>query len=170
MLLVLDPYHVLQVTPDAEPEVIQAAYRALARKYHPDMGGSDLEMAKLNAAWETVRDRGGRARYDREQRAATAEQTAQTQGHAVHERPTSATTASPPRRSPRARPGTVLDFGRYAGLSLGDLAIDDPDYLEWLERTPIGHRLRPEIEALLARSRPTTSPAERPRSRFSRRP
>ena len=168
MLLVLDPYHVLQVTPDAEPEVIQAAYRALARKYHPDMGGSDLHNAKLNAAWETVSDRGGRARYDREQRAAKAEQTAQTESHAVHERPP-APTGSPPRRSPRARPGTVLDFGRYAGLSLGDLAIDDPDYLEWLERTPIGHRLRPEIEALLARSRPTTSPPERPRSRFSRR-
>ena len=168
MLLVLDPYNVLQVTPDAEPEVIQAAYRALARKYHPDTGGSDLQMAKLNAAWETVRDRGGRARYDREQKAATAKPTAQTEGHALYERPP-ATTASPPRRSPRARPGTVLDFGRYAGLSLGDLAIDDPDYLEWLERTPIGHRLQPEIEALLAASRPATSGPERPRSRFSRR-
>jgi curved DNA-binding protein CbpA len=168
MLLVVDPYHVLQVTPDAEPEVIQAAYRALARKYHPDMGGSDMRMAKLNAAWETVGDYGGRAQYDREQRAATAEQTAQTEGHAVPERPP-ATTASPPRRSARGRPGTVLDFGRYAGLSLGDLAIDDPDYLEWLERTPIGHRLQPEIEALLARSRPTTSAPEHPRSRFSRR-
>jgi curved DNA-binding protein CbpA len=166
MLLVRDPYQVLQVTPDAEPEVIQAAYRALARKYHPDMGGSDQQMAKLNAAWATVGDHGGRAQYDREQRAATAEQTAQTEGHAVHERPP-ATTESPPQRSPRARPGTVLDFGRYAGLSLGDLAIDDPDYLEWLERTPIGHRLRPEIEALLARSRVTTSAPERPRSRFS---
>jgi curved DNA-binding protein CbpA len=174
MLQVLDPYRVLQVTPDAEPEVIQAAYRALARKYHPDMGGSDLQMAKLNAAWETVRDRAARARYDREQKAATAEQmaqpaqTAQTQGHAVHERPP-APTASPPRRSPRGRPGTVLDFGRYAGLSLGDLAIDDPNYLEWLERTPIGHRLQPEIEALLARSRPTNSRPEHLRSRFSRR-
>jgi curved DNA-binding protein CbpA len=168
MLLVLDPYRVLQVTPDAEPEVIQAAYRALARKYHPDKGGSDLQMAKLNAAWETVRDRGRRAGYDREQMAGTAEQTAHTEGHPVHERP-SARTASRPPMSRRARPGTVLDFGRYAGLSLGDLAIDDPDYLEWLARTPIGHRLQPEIEALLAASRPTTSRPERPRSRFSSR-
>jgi DnaJ-domain-containing protein 1 len=29
-------YEVLQVSPDAEPSVIRAAYRNLAAKYHPD--------------------------------------------------------------------------------------------------------------------------------------
>ena len=33
----IDPYKVLQVDPEAEDEVIQAAYRRLARKYHPDL-------------------------------------------------------------------------------------------------------------------------------------
>ena len=33
----LDAYKVLQVDPEAEDEVIQAAYRRLARKYHPDL-------------------------------------------------------------------------------------------------------------------------------------
>ena len=58
MLTVVDPYRMLQVIPDAEPEVIQAAYRALARKHHPDVGGSEMQMAMLNAAWETLRDQG----------------------------------------------------------------------------------------------------------------
>jgi curved DNA-binding protein CbpA len=167
MIQVADPYHLLQVIPDAEPEVIQAAYRALARKYHPDMGGTDLQMAMLNAAWETLRDRGGRELYDRERKAAAVAQTAPTQ-QVVDERPPS-TTVPPRPRSPRGRPGTVLDFGRYAGLSIGDLVIDDPDYLVWLARTPIGHRFQPEIDALLASSRPTTSRPQRPGSRFSRR-
>ena len=168
MLPVVDPYRVLQVIPDAEPEVVRAAYRALARKYHPDMGGSDPEMAILNAAWETLRDRAGRARYDRELRAAAAAQPAQAARYGVNQR-SQATTPSPRPMSSRARSGTVLDFGRYAGFSLGELVIHDPDYLEWLARTPIGRRLQREIEALLAASRPTTPRPERTRSRFGRR-
>ncbi|HSD83576.1 MAG TPA: DnaJ domain-containing protein, partial [Anaerolineae bacterium] len=30
-------YQILQVVPQAEPEVIEAAYRRLMRKYHPDV-------------------------------------------------------------------------------------------------------------------------------------
>jgi curved DNA-binding protein CbpA len=170
MLQVADPYRVLQVIPDADPEVVRAAYRALARKYHPDMGGSDLQMATLNAAWETVREGGGRALDDREQRTAGAGEPRSEDAVEAEGPPA----AAPPRRSPRTRPGTILDFGRYAGLSLGDLAVDDPDYLEWLARTPIGHRLKPEIDVLLAASRPTRSRSnpcwpEHTRSRFSHR-
>jgi curved DNA-binding protein CbpA len=173
MIQAADPYRLLQVIPGAEPEVIKAAYRALARKYHPDMGGTDLQMTMLNAAWETLRDGAGRELYDRERKEAAAAQTAPTEQRGVDERPP-ATSASSRPKSPRGRPGTVLDFGRYAGFSLGDLAIDDPDYLVWLARTPIGHRLQFEIDALLAASRPitsrlTTSRSERPKSRFSRR-
>ena len=40
----VDPYKVLQVDSEAEDEVIQAAYRRLARKYHPDlMPGPEAE-------------------------------------------------------------------------------------------------------------------------------
>src|SRR3989304_2029900 len=35
-----DHYKVLQVDPEAEAEVVQAAYRRLARKYHPDVAES----------------------------------------------------------------------------------------------------------------------------------
>jgi hypothetical protein len=44
----------------------------------------------------------------------------------------------------------VLDFGRYAGWSLGEIARHDLDYLEWLQRATFGRRLRSEIETLLA--------------------
>ena len=33
-----DHYEILQVHPNAGPEVIRAAYRQLARMYHPDAG------------------------------------------------------------------------------------------------------------------------------------
>jgi hypothetical protein len=56
----------------------------------------------------------------------------------------------------------VLDFGRYAGWSFGQLAIHDPDYLLWLERTPIGRPMRAEIQETLARLRPEPEPAFRP--------
>ena len=35
-------------------EDIKKAYRTLAHKYHPDHGGSNDEMAKLNAAYATA--------------------------------------------------------------------------------------------------------------------
>jgi hypothetical protein len=49
------PYAVLYLLPDAPPEVVKAAYRALASKYHPDVPGGDAEaMAQLNAAVEEI--------------------------------------------------------------------------------------------------------------------
>lgn len=44
---------------------------------------------------------------------------------------------------------SVLDFGRYAGWSLGDLSRHDPDYLRWLARHSAGFRYRDEIHKLL---------------------
>ena len=64
-----DPYKVLGVSPDASEEEIKKAYRALARKYHPDKyRDSDLadlaseKMKEINAAYEeikTIREKGG---------------------------------------------------------------------------------------------------------------
>ncbi len=167
MLPIGDPYRLLQVIPEADSEVIQAAYRALARKYHPDTGGSGVKMAMLNAAWETLRDRDARGQFDRQRATNTAAKTARTEDTADQQ----SSTAPPlrPPMQPGGRPGTILDFGRYAGCSLGDLAFRDPDYLLWLERTSIGRRFQPEIEALMAASRPVAPRPEQARSRFSRR-
>jgi hypothetical protein len=35
-------------------EALQAAYRAAAKIFHPDLGGDSEQMQKLNAAWEAV--------------------------------------------------------------------------------------------------------------------
>ena len=65
-----DHYAVLQVSEHADPEVIDAAYRALARKWHPDVNGDPGAaeyMRAINAAYHVLRDPERRARYDGEQ-------------------------------------------------------------------------------------------------------
>jgi uncharacterized protein (DUF3820 family) len=44
---------------------------------------------------------------------------------------------------------TVLDFGRFAGRTLRDIAAEDTEYLRWLARHSSGIRFRGEIERLL---------------------
>ena len=58
-----DPYKVLGISQDASDEEIKKAYRALARKYHPDKyRDSDLadlaseKMKEINAAYEEIQN------------------------------------------------------------------------------------------------------------------
>lgn len=56
---VRDPYQVLGVRPDSLIEVVEAAHRALAKRHHPDAGGSVEAMTEINNALDRVReDRG----------------------------------------------------------------------------------------------------------------
>src|ERR1051326_8559359 len=62
-----DLYEVLELSPNARREVIQAAYRALARACHPDLNGSpwaEHRMRQLNGAYEVLNDPSRRAAYD----------------------------------------------------------------------------------------------------------
>ncbi len=62
-----DYYAILQVTPQADREVIEAAYRRLAAKYHPDVdpsSGATERMKLLNAAHEVLSDPEKRRAYD----------------------------------------------------------------------------------------------------------
>ena len=65
-----DHYRTLQVTRDAEPEVIERAYRALARKYHPDtrpateQDRATGDMQRINAAYAVLSDPDRRRHYD----------------------------------------------------------------------------------------------------------
>lgn len=156
-----DFYEVLQVSPRAEPEVLRAAYRVLARKYHPDHGGDARKMITLNDAWDVLGDPVRRAAYDASRAApdATAARPAgqsATTGSVANERPsapqrtTDVAHAGPPPGRPS---GTVLDFGRYSGWSLGEIARHDLDYLEWLQRSTLGRGMRAEIEALVVPKR-----------------
>jgi curved DNA-binding protein CbpA len=207
----MDPYKVLQVDPEAEDEVIQAAYRRLAQKYHPDVAGQDgaARMAALNAAWEVLRDPGRRAAHDRDRLAASVpdsstsrppggphpgspERNARQGGQDSSGRPGHTSPGGHLRRDPVREPdtvsadwssgrsttgsgydpdqmrspdglgaagpppgnpsGAVLRFGRYSGWSLGEIGRVDVDYLEWLDRMPIGRPYRDEIDRLLRRA------------------
>ena len=57
--------------------------------------------------------------------------------------------AGPPPGNPS---GTVLNFGRYAGWSLGEVARRDLEYLEWLDRMAIGRAYRDEIDTILRKA------------------
>ena len=45
---------VLGLPPNATPQQIKKRYRALAKKYHPDMGGDPQQMQRLVAAYELL--------------------------------------------------------------------------------------------------------------------
>jgi DnaJ-class molecular chaperone len=60
-----DYYEILQVSCNAEPEVVEAAFRRLASKYHPDHSmGDEAKMKRINEAHEVLRDPAARSRYD----------------------------------------------------------------------------------------------------------
>jgi hypothetical protein len=62
-----DPYWTLQVAPSADLEAIHAAYRRLARQYHPDLNPgveAAARMRAINAAYHLLSDPRQRAVYD----------------------------------------------------------------------------------------------------------
>ena len=58
-------YSVLEVTRGASPAVIEAAYKALAKKHHPDRGGNSELMKDITAAYSVLKDPVKRREYDR---------------------------------------------------------------------------------------------------------
>jgi curved DNA-binding protein CbpA len=196
----IDPYKILQVDPEAEDEVIQAAYRRLARKYHPDLSGTTdaaSRMSAINAAWERIGDPVARKAYDLERAEAAEARTKATPATeptspAAPTRPAPAPAPAPASNAQSTRPpetvsrdwtsgrstkgggydesmraaegfgaagpppgrpsGTVLNFGRYAGWSLGEVARHDIEYIEWLDRAPIGRNYRQEVDEILRSS------------------
>lgn len=65
-----DLYTVLGILPDAEEVVVTAAYRALAKRYHPDAWKGDpneahLRMIAINEAYSILGDKARRAEYDK---------------------------------------------------------------------------------------------------------
>lgn len=54
-----DPYEVLGVRPDTDIDIIEAVYKAQAKRTHPDAGGTDEAFKEVAAAWGRVKaDRG----------------------------------------------------------------------------------------------------------------
>ena len=136
-----DAYAVLQVHPSADAEVLKAAYRALAKRYHPEGTTPDAQrMAEINHAYDEVGTSERRAEYDRARVVAVGP------GAPVVVPETGALA----RRAETERGLTQrVDFGRYEGWTIAALARHDPDYLRWLSRHSTGMRFQKAIEQAL---------------------
>jgi hypothetical protein len=51
----MNPFVILNVDPDASRDEIDKAYKKKARECHPDKGGTDMDMVKVNAAYESIK-------------------------------------------------------------------------------------------------------------------
>ncbi len=139
-----DLYARLNVDPSASSHAVRAAYRLLAHRLHPDRNaspGAHRAMAEINEAYAVLRDPLHREAYDRQQ--------------AVPPAPV----PKPSGRDAAGRP--VLDFGRYKGWALEEVARRDPGYLEWLRRHSSGPRYRHEIDRLLSKQEPSRTARRR---------
>lgn len=64
-------YEILEVSPNASKEIIDKAYRTLAKKYHPDANSIDKKQwaeekfKKINEAYEVISNKEKREEYDR---------------------------------------------------------------------------------------------------------
>lgn len=123
-----DLYKILQVDPKADPDVIRAAYRALAHKFHPDLNhdASAVDaMKRLNGAYEVLRDVRRRAAYDgqrmtgvgRHDWAASEAEVAHPAGEAFSARPERVFEV---RSFSQSRPGKA---GLWLGIAAGLLAL-----------------------------------------------
>lgn len=142
-----DFYKILQIDPDADPIVVTAAFRVLARRFHPDRQASKTDersMAELNRAYAVLRDPEARRRYDAERKLRPAA-----------DADTGARGAGAVKPSGEPAPGedgpaeARLDFGRYRGQTVAQIAEQDLDYLRWLAAHASGLRYRKQIERLL---------------------
>ena len=172
-----DYYQVLQVDAEASPEVITAAFKVLAKRFHPETdltGVHEIRLAELNRAYGVLRDPAARRAYDEER---SLRLSPVGPGAAPEPDLTPVLVAPPPRttsadgtpdgdsmltRNGANGPPPItsaevsltagdlrLDFGRYEGWSLHDLAKKDPAYLRWLSRHSSGLRFRREISRVL---------------------
>jgi curved DNA-binding protein CbpA len=145
-------YRILQILPEADHEVVAAAYRALARKHHPDMEGGDARlMREINEAWEVLQNATMRAAYNEKHGFIRQNGQPTTQSSAAAATMTTPAAAGPLAARQRSNStASLIDFGRYDGWRLDDLVRHDRGYVEWLARTPMGMRFRAEIYKLLA--------------------
>lgn len=147
-----DHYKTLHVDPEADPDVITAAFKTLSKKLHPETdftGIQEYHLAELTRSYKILHDPAERKAYDlrrifrlramgpggdEEEIEAPLHLAERVQAHM------NGADAGADRR---------LDFGRYAGQSLRDIATTDVEYLRWLSRHSSGIRYRSEIIKLL---------------------
>lgn len=180
-----DPYVILGVDRSADDAVIATARRRLARTFHPDVSGDGAaaEMIRINAAFDRIRDRRRRAAYAVEE--STERGTARPSRHDAEAASRNTHGASASTHLDRAserdgtggagpapgRPsGSVLEFGRHIGWSIGEIVRVDPGYLVWLEDRREGRPYLEEIDRTLRQVgfRPRDEPVATNARRFRR--
>lgn len=123
-----DYYEVLQVSPSASPEVIEAAYHGLMRKYGGDPDPSVRELRRqVEAAFAVLSNEQRRAAYDAERNGASA--------------------VPPPPAEPEPytfRPATVVECPRDPGVqtALRCSRCENPICPRCLIQSPVGARCR----------------------------
>lgn len=142
-------YRSLMLAEHADSDVISAVYRKLAQRFHPDVDPSPeaaRRMREINDAYQTLRDPEKRRQYD----AWLAARLDRRRGDRLicQAGDVPYGTAGRPVGVPS---GSVIDFGRYSGWTLGQIKRHDPEFLEWLKRVPAGRHYRDEIDKLLGR-------------------
>jgi curved DNA-binding protein CbpA len=144
-------YKVLMLAEIADEEIISTVYRKLAQRYHPDHDPSPeaaRRMAEINEAYATLKDGGKRRAYD--EWLASRRDRRRTDRLVVRQGDVPFGAAGAPVGPPQ---GSVIDFGRYSGWTLGQIRRRDPEFLEWLMRVPAGRQWRDEISTMLGGSR-----------------
>jgi curved DNA-binding protein CbpA len=144
-------YKVLMLAETADDEIIHTVFRKLAQRYHPDVDPSQdaaRRMAELNDAYATLRDPERRRAYD--QWLASRRDRRRSDRYIREQADVPIGAAGAPVGPAQ---GSVVDFGRYSGWTLGQIKRRDPEFLEWLMRAPAGRQWRDEISALLRPAR-----------------
>jgi len=158
-----DFYRLLQVDHEAELDVIRAAHRVLAGRLHPETdltGVDEIRRAELDRALAVLSDPFHRKAYDQQREYEMVAvgpgpspdriSGSDADNGAHHLAMGALTERIQAGRNGEGLANVQLDFGRYAGWTLGELARSDPDYLRWLARHSSGIRYRGAILKLLA--------------------
>ncbi len=160
-------YDNLKVTRNAPLEVIRAAYRVLAQKYHPDVNPSPAAantMRIINEAWQVLGDLDKRAEHDRwiaQEEAGPAEirEPARTApGHPPQRQDPREASGLRPGINKRTLLGLAIGLPAFVGAALYFAPAREPQ-LSWPEPTPLA-------AVAPAESRATRAPASHPSDRF----
>ncbi len=137
----MDPdwYEILQISPNAEPEVVTAAYQRLSEKHHPDVDkspGAAERQQLLDQAFAILGDAARRAEYDL---ARTRVATATATPTAIASEPASSPAAVDATPGPR-----IVQCPRDPGVetALRCSRCDTPICPRCLVQTPVGARCR----------------------------
>ena len=163
-------YKLLQVDPEADPEVITAAYKVLLDKLHlarAARGVTEFREAELKRAYAVLSDPGKRNAYDAEHAPvafsigpADGPESAPIPVGGLSGRIAAQDGGTAAQAHDDGPPAVRLNFGRYAGHSLEEILHLDGEYLRWLSRHSSGLRYRNAIMKLLAQPEAPRTPVK----------